>query len=241
MHDSNLFLTLTYNDEHLPDDKSIHKSAIQLFLKRLRKAISPTKIRFFAVGEYGEKFGRPHYHLIIFGLKWCPDNMAIIRNCWSFGFCYFGSVTLDSARYVACYVQKKLTGKASAIYKQKGLQPEFALMSRRPGLGASFADKYRDMLFRNRFWTEQGKKLPIPRYMRARICRDEHEEGLYADAVKNYFDDSYIKFCTENHIDLSQPVSAIDRQVWLAKGYETERRLSRMADKKRFTVRKNEV
>lgn len=64
----NVFLTITYSPENLPADGSIHKEDLQLFLKRLRKALGEEKIRYFACGEYGEKYSRPHYHLIIFGI-----------------------------------------------------------------------------------------------------------------------------------------------------------------------------
>ena len=69
MHDENIFLTLTYDDEHLPKDNSVHKDEVQRFMKRLRKAVYPDKVRYFLCGEYGGQFGRPHYHVILFGLS----------------------------------------------------------------------------------------------------------------------------------------------------------------------------
>ena len=149
-HLHNVFLTLTYDDEHLPVDNSVHKRDLQLFFKRLRKSLG-TKIRYFACGEYGDKFGRPHYHAIVFGLS---ADCAVFRNkkfdrktqgyycdmpCWDKGFVHIGSVTVDSANYVAGYVTKKLKGKnAKDYYLQKGIEPEFVLMSRRPGIGSDF-------------------------------------------------------------------------------------------------------
>lgn len=86
-HDENWFVTLTYDDEHIPEidfAKSVDfdtgelldsgslqtlcKRDLQLFNKRLRKEYKNDKIRFFACGEYGEKTARPHYHVIYFGL-----------------------------------------------------------------------------------------------------------------------------------------------------------------------------
>ena len=65
LHERNCFITLTYAD--MPSGRSLHKDHLQKFWKRLRKAIHPTKIRYFACGEYGDGFDRPHYHAIIFG------------------------------------------------------------------------------------------------------------------------------------------------------------------------------
>lgn len=96
------FLTLTYDDEHLPSDGRLNYPDVQLFLKRLRKDIEPLKVKFFAVGEYGETFGRPHYHLIIFGLDFDYDYQAR----WSFGFVKAGSVTSASIGYVSGYCTK---------------------------------------------------------------------------------------------------------------------------------------
>lgn len=149
-HCHNVFLTLTYDDEHLPADRSVHKRDLQLFFKRLRKSLG-TKIRYFACGEYGDKFNRPHYHAIVFGLS--PD-CAVFKDkkydkktkgyyctlsCWDKGFVHIGDVTVDSANYVAGYVTKKIKGKnAAEYYASKGIEPEFVLMSRRPGIGSDF-------------------------------------------------------------------------------------------------------
>ncbi|ACZ33198.1 conserved hypothetical protein [Chlamydia pneumoniae LPCoLN] len=66
LYEKNCFLTLTYDDKHLPQYGSLVKLHLQLFLKRLRDRISPHKIRYFGCGEYGTKLQRPHYHLLIF-------------------------------------------------------------------------------------------------------------------------------------------------------------------------------
>lgn len=100
----NSFVTLTYCDETLPKDGSIHKEELVKFFKRLRKDLGSRKIKYFACGEYGEKTGRPHYHSIIFGLG--SEEKELLRSAWSKGFIYSGSVTYDSARYVAGYVMK---------------------------------------------------------------------------------------------------------------------------------------
>ena len=66
-HDSSSFVTLTYNDDSLPDNSSLRKRDLQLFFKRLRKAVLPVRIRYFACGEYGDNSHRPqhtvYYHV----------------------------------------------------------------------------------------------------------------------------------------------------------------------------------
>lgn len=131
--DKQSFITLTYSPENVPN--ALDKTHLQKFLKRLRKYIAPVKVRYFAVGEYGDQTWRPHYHLILFGLDPIEAQEAV-QNCWSFGFVQVGTVTKHSISYCASYVSKKLT-KA----KEQGLEPEFALMSRNPGIGHS-AVKY---------------------------------------------------------------------------------------------------
>lgn len=131
-HPESIFVTLTYSDENVP--KSLDKRTAQLWLKRYRDQIYPRKIRYFLVGEYGEETGRPHFHAVIFSGR-CTD-VDIIKNSWSYGFVMVAPMTDARARYVAKYVLKKLG--APPNYSDGRLR-EFALMSRRPGIGAEFA------------------------------------------------------------------------------------------------------
>jgi len=66
LHERNCFITLTYDDEHLPEGGTLVKQDWQLFIDRLRKRFR-TKVRYFHCGEYGEQTRRPHYHAILFG------------------------------------------------------------------------------------------------------------------------------------------------------------------------------
>lgn len=141
-HSENCFVTLTYNDECLPSDLSLDPAALRLFLKRLRRAIAPLRIRFFAVGEYGEQSTRPHYHLNLFGVSGftlVPHRFVavetIIASCWPHGFVQVGEFTTATASYLTGYVTKKLKDRATNALA--GRFPEFARMSNRPGLGAS--------------------------------------------------------------------------------------------------------
>lgn len=104
-HDSAYFVTLTYDDEHVPKSyygdpasgealpsMTLCKRDFQLFMKRLRKAFPDDKIRFFASGEYGSQTFRPHYHAIIFGLH-LNDLVPYKRS--EKGFIYYNSASLQ--------------------------------------------------------------------------------------------------------------------------------------------------
>lgn len=167
-HSQSAFVTLTYDDEHLPERGSLKPEHTKNWMKRLRKALAPVKIRFFLVGEYGDETGRPHYHAAIFGYGGslcvaCPHGFTRIRSCrclysttWPFGKVYVGQLTKDSAQYIAGYVTKKIMspverdGKGlcqSTRCKRKReckhfqfKHPEFTRMSLRPGIAAAAAE-----------------------------------------------------------------------------------------------------
>lgn len=139
------FVTLTYDEKTLPPGSSLAPKHTQKFFKRLRKAISPQKIRYYLVGEYGDHTWRPHYHLALFGLG--IEHTEIINKCWGLGYTMVGDLTLASAQYVAGYVTKKLTTVKQDYKGQlKGRHPEFARMSRRPGIGATCVDEIANVL-----------------------------------------------------------------------------------------------
>lgn len=147
-HDDSFFLTLTYDDDYLPRDGSLEPRELQLFIKRYRRSLHPHKIRFFAIGEYGETTLRPHYHLAVYGGKgcekgitdvdrhgYCCDTCERVRGIWSRGIVHLGELNDSTATYLAGYVTKKLT---KSCVKLDGKTPEFQRMSNRPGIGASF-------------------------------------------------------------------------------------------------------
>lgn len=184
----NAFLTLTYDDDHLPEDKSVSRREVQLFMKRLRKVLAPRKVRFFACGEYGEKFGRPHYHIIIFG--WFPDDAYVyckdkkgtqlfrsplLEKVWTCGYSSVGAVTMETARYCAKYMNKVLF--LGLKKDEKPVMEPFVQMSNRPGVG--FARVYDcdidgDQMYR------QGMRTKIPRYYLKVMERD----GIFLDDMK---------------------------------------------------------
>lgn len=186
MHEDNSFLTLTYSDRHYPPGGSLVKRDLQLFFKRLRKRLESKKVRYFACGEYGDSTDRPHYHVILFG-HWF-DDVIFYKNShsghalyvsedldglWSNGNCYIGDVSFDSAAYVARYCLKKVNGPAAGDRYQKidtrtgevyDCEPEFALMSRRPGIGRLWYEKYADEVLKDDTVVANGARMLPPRY-----------------------------------------------------------------------------
>lgn len=158
LHSANSFITLTYRNEDLPGDGSVHPEHFQKFMKRLRKSLPSIKIRFFHCGEYGSMLSRPHYHAIIFGYDF-PDKKLwtrrhgvnlyrseLLERLWPFGFSTVGDVTFESCAYVARYILKKQTGDSKADY-YRGRHEEYITMSRRPGIAHDWFVRFASDVF----------------------------------------------------------------------------------------------
>lgn len=180
-HSSSCFVTLTYDDEHLPGAGSLDYSHFQRFMRYLRRVPGAKGVRFFMCGEYGGK-GRPHYHAILFGFDF-PDKRlwkrasgtslyrsALLERLWPYGHSSIGEVTYESAAYVARYCLKKTTGAlASLVYTDQEtgeiFTSEFAHMSLKPGIGRSWFDRRADSdVFPHDNIILNGTKHKVPRY-----------------------------------------------------------------------------
>lgn len=182
-HENSCFLTLTYDDVHLPSDHKLHKEDLQKFLKRLRRYTGLTGLKYLSCGEYGSNTLRPHYHLILFG--YCPDDLKVLSsngigqkyyqskfldNVWKRGFVTVGEVEKDSCSYVAGYTAKKDNPVLPGfILMSKGLGNQFVYYHREdfikngcavvPGLGLVTASRYEfDLLTRLGFDVSTAKK-----------------------------------------------------------------------------------
>ncbi len=182
LHDDNCFITLTYDEEHLPKNSSLDKKAFPKFMKRLRKKYPHERIRYYHAGEYGDQFGRPHYHSCIFGFDFPDKNhwttrknipvyhSDILEKLWPFGQSEIGSVTFESAAYVARYIMKKILGDETAKQKryQTGTeteqQPEYSTMSRRPGIGKQWYDNFKCEVYAADSVIVRGKEMKPPTY-----------------------------------------------------------------------------
>lgn len=146
-HEENCFVTLTYDDLCLPAGNTLVPSHMRDFLKRFRERLSPAKVRFFGVGEYGSDGKRgvnPHYHISMFGVSGTTLYVGkqiihqgcsqLVSDSWGMGNVYCAEFNEKTAQYVAGYTTKKLTSPDDP--RLGGRHPEFMRSSRRPGLGA---------------------------------------------------------------------------------------------------------
>lgn len=177
LHKHSCFVTLTYSDEHLPPNGSLVKSYPSEFIKRLRARLGYV-IRFFASGEYGDRNNRPHYHLAIFGLSVSDETRRLVSSVHGLGYICVDALELDSARYIAGYVLKKVKGKhAKEYYEKKGIIPEFAVMSLRPGIGRGILEKHGESLRSRGYTVVKGIKYGLPRYYKD-ILFDESDRAF---------------------------------------------------------------
>lgn len=166
------FITLTYRDEDLPANASLDKPELQRFLKRLRKSLENRPIKYYASGEYGENTQRPHYHAIIFGLAPLLGDQALIERAWPHGNVFTGSVTYNSARYVAGYIGKKKYGElAEKEYGDR--KPPFQIQSR--GIGERFLQDNKERILEDLELTLYGKQCGIPRYYKKLLTETENQ------------------------------------------------------------------
>lgn len=179
LHEENAFLTLTYDNEFIPEGETLQPVDLQLFHKRLHNQLLRQRkkgIRYYACGEYGSTTNRPHYHTLIFSYqfpdlqyyKTSPSGERLyeskkLAQLWPFGQAIVGQVTFESAAYVARYVTTKITGDKAADHYQ-GRLPEFGVMSRRPGIGLNWLLKHQEQTYDLDQVIMRGKAMPPPKY-----------------------------------------------------------------------------
>lgn len=201
---SSYFITLTYDSKHVPVTRSgqltLRKSDLQKYFKRLRfnhrGKYNGRSLKYYAVGEYGGKLKRPHYHVIMFNA-----DIKLIDSSWSKGSVFFGSVSGASVGYTLKYITKP---KRMKSYDDR--DEPFSVMSK--GLGRSYlVDQFgvtskmydwhhRDKKKRMYVNLEGGKKAAMPRYykdllysnedreMIKKLSRDEFVEQILLDLIK---------------------------------------------------------
>lgn len=193
-HPCSTFVTLTYSDQNLPMNSDglpiLNPKHLSDWLKRFRKTIAPLKVRYFAVGEYGDESWRPHYHLVLFGYSGCHHIQSryskfrtnccpqcdTVRDTWGLGNVFLGTADADALQYTAGYTVKKMTHMEDD--RLQGRPPEFARMSTKPGLGYNALWEVADVLMKFNLEErddvpsalQHGKKiLPLGRYLRQNL------------------------------------------------------------------------
>lgn len=187
------FITLTYDDDHIPENGTLVKKHVQDWMKRLRKYIHPYKVRYFLVGEYGGRYHRPHYHCLLFNH---PDEIDLrdsLEKSWTFGFCDIGTCTPASIHYVTKYtlasklIEDEDLRLSSPVFNfdhpldDSLLYPTFMVCSKRPGIGSGYLS---DRLIK---WHKKdvktyvqlfSQKLLMPRYYRDKVFKDETSKHI---------------------------------------------------------------
>lgn len=158
-YNQNCFVTLTYDDEHLPPH--LLKDDLQKFIKEVRRT---HEVRYYACGEYGSKTNRPHYHLLMFGQDFkngseiqIDDELytaPYLSETWNKGMVCVADFTMATACYVAGYVSKKI-GRDD--------DDSFHLMSRRPGIGFDWLRRYYGDILATDSVTCDGQEYPVPK------------------------------------------------------------------------------
>lgn len=186
LYENNCFITLTYSDEFVPEDGGLHYSHFQLFMKRLRKRFPDKTIRFYMAGEYGENYGRPHFHACLFNhaftdltpiRKTSSGSMifrsAVLEELWPYGYSSVGELTFQSAAYVARYIMKKVTGVGSTGHYETlnvdtgeifSRRSEFNKMSLKPGIGAGWFDKFKSDVYPHDYVVVNSVPTKPPKY-----------------------------------------------------------------------------
>lgn len=221
-HEQNQFWTLTYEDDRLPtvhppigsagareaylrqslagrhvpvaeQPGSLFKPDLAKFFKRFRKSVSD--LRYYAVGEYGERRGRPHYHVLAFGVSVDPPTL---QKTWGLGAVHIGDVESASINYCVEYALK--TDKAQSLIDLRR-QPEFAVMSRNPGIGSYAVGEFRQSILRSPplptgellipdEFRVLGRNYPVPRFIRNEL----EDEGFVSarKAIRQYYGDKEV-------------------------------------------------
>jgi len=214
------FITLTYDPEHLPENSTLVKSDLQNFFKRLRNYYPPRTFKYLACGEYGELRGRPHYHVLLFGLS-IDQDYDTIKKCWN--KCdwnalertarrsarpHVGCINSKTANYVCGYIDKKYGGElGKEIYEDTGRIPPFRLVSL--GLGRSYLERFYQSISANLFITFEGKTCSLPRYYCKKLkdifgidvsCRLRFSgEAAEYDRIKTCLDDAGFSYPAINY------------------------------------------
>lgn len=195
---SSAFITLTYDSKYVPITRvgymEIRKRDLQLFFKRLRKAQwesgNVDKIKYYAVGEYGGKTMRPHYHIIFFNV-----DIKFIQDAWQLGNVHYGSISEASVGYTLKYITKP--GKVP-LHRNDDRIREFSLMSK--GLGKSYLTdamvKWHKDIIEERMYCNlyDGKKVAMPRYYKEKIYSEDERKRISEAVAKKMIDEAYLDY-----------------------------------------------
>lgn len=240
-YDDNCFLTLTYDDDHLPKDHSLHLEDMQKFFKRLRRRFPEKKIRFFHCGEYGDNYSRPHYHACIFNHDFKDKTLwntkagnrlytsDICNTVWGKGYTILGEVTFDSAAYVARYITKKVNKKKEDYQKINFIDgevfpvlPEYATMSRNGGIGRKWFDKYKNDVYPHDYIVLNGKKMKPPRFFDKLLEEQDQLEYLQIKEARKNVSDEFLENNTYERLEAREKFKSLQLKTCLKRSIEND-------------------
>lgn len=236
LHADSSFLTFTYADEHRHADRSLHLEDLQKCIKRIRRRREGEKLRYFAVGEYGEHSFREHWHMLAFGLR-IDDRRAVagkpgeftsafLDDVWGLGAVYGGSVTPESIGYCSGYMIEKRTGPlAEAHYawtdpdtgEVHHRRPEFAVMSTNPAIGRGAFERWSSEFYDRDFVAQRGGgKVAVPAYYDRLLTREDPElmESIKVARLERAADPKAVANSTPERLAVREEVARARRKTF---------------------------
>lgn len=189
------FVTLTYRDSCLPlspDGRpQLDPKEVQNFVKRLRKRLSPDRLRYVYIGEYGGKTFRPHYHFVLFGASPLSSSLQkIFEEEWKRGHARVSQITPKRIAYVAAF-------HINSCEAPHGLTRPFARYSNRPGIGYGYCEDWNLSQPHRRdipdlqYIRLDGTRRPLPRYIRQKFYPDGYPVALEVQPLSYYLREKY--------------------------------------------------
>lgn len=194
------FLTLTYDNDHVPttacghltlfpDDLSDFMDALRERLRRLKReqsykgvvqeGKSPPLLRYYACGEYGDHTLRPHYHAVIFGVG--PEDRDLLLDVWKKGHVKIDPLTRERCQYCAQYVQKKIFKDPRKYWDMYGCVAQ-PFQRQSQGICLSFYESHKDEYWINLKPTVNGVSYSTPRYL---LKKDVNLKAVFAMKSKD--------------------------------------------------------
>lgn len=220
-----VFIGLTYDEDHYPENGNLIKAHLQNFLKRYRRLTEPHKIRYYACGEYGKKPRqlpngqwtqgfRPHFHVAMFGKAPLCSNSLF--RAWPHGNVNLGELNSVTARYITGYITEKLTKCEEKLNYVKGRTKEFATMSKgyrqEGGLGIGVVRRIAKRARENRFYVPEflseitigNRRLPIGRYLSQKLAQELGVDRYQIqEAIDKIHREDHEKYISEQGFDVA--------------------------------------
>lgn len=236
MHQHSWFLTLTYDDDNLPENGTLVPEHFRSFVKSVRRDQPPGSVSFFGCGEYGDQRRRPHYHAVLYGVEFFDRYLHTHRSgnpvwrsetlerYWNRGLSEFSNVTMGSASYVASYVRKKVEARENEDYyirvvPETGelveVAPEFARMSLRPAIGRRWIERYWRDVYPSDCVVVDGVEAKPPRYYDKWLEKHQPEVAYQVrmDRWNPEYDDSRYKRAAREKIHKAR-INLHERKVF---------------------------